>query len=120
MFYDKYIALCELHNEQPYKLVLELGAKSNSIVDQWKKGSVPRQKMLSAIASHFNVSVSYLLDLSEPKMSIKKAPDPKAEGLTAKQIELIELVKQLPDSTCDRLVPLVRELLVRQESQDAQ
>lgn len=84
------------------------------VLKQKNKVPIEYQEIL---AKELGVTVAWLND--EEEMSIKKAPDPKAEGLTAKQIELIELVKQLPDSTCDRLVPLVRELLVRQESQDA-
>ena len=65
MFYQRYLELCEKNGERPYALVLKLGAKSNSIVDQWKKGSSPRPEMLKKIADYFNVSIGYLMGLEE-------------------------------------------------------
>ena len=65
MFYERYLELCEKTGERPYSLVLKLGAKSNSIVGQWKKGSSPRPEMLKKIADFFSVSVSYLMGLEE-------------------------------------------------------
>lgn len=62
MFYDIYKKLCEEHGESPYALPLKLGAKSNSIVAQWKKGSIPRPDMLKKIADYFGVTSGYLLD----------------------------------------------------------
>lgn len=115
-------ALTELMQEKSltkYKLAKEIGVSQSTIANYLEGKTVPQGGNLFKLATYFEVNEGYFLG-TEPKMSIKKAPDPKAEGLTAKQIELIELVKQLPDSTCDRLVPLVRELLARQESQDAQ
>lgn len=61
MFYEIYEKLCAENGEKPYQLPLKLGAKSNSVVAQWKHGSTPRGAMLHKIASHFNVSVEYLL-----------------------------------------------------------
>ena len=62
MFYDIYKKLCEENGEKPYQLPLKLGAKSNSMVAQWKNGSVPRSQMLQKIADYFHVSVGYLID----------------------------------------------------------
>ena len=61
MFYETYERLCSENGEKPYQLPMKLGAKSNSVVAQWQKGSVPRGEMLQKIATHFNVSVQYLL-----------------------------------------------------------
>lgn len=78
MFYDNYERLCLENGEKPYQLPLKLGAKSNSVVAQWQKGSVPRGEMLQKIATHFNVSVEYLLTGEDEK-----------EKPTAKSGELI-------------------------------
>lgn len=67
MFYAIYEQLCTEHGEKPYQLPLKLGAKSNSVVAQWQKGSVPRGAMLQKIADHFGVSVAYLLGETEQK-----------------------------------------------------
>ena len=62
MFYAIYKKLCDENGEKPYQLPMKLGAKSNSMVAQWKKGSLPRPEMLQKIADHFHVSVGYLVD----------------------------------------------------------
>lgn len=61
VFYDIYKKLCEDNGEKPYQLPLKLGAKSNSVVAQWKNGSLPRPEMIQKIADYFNVSVEYLM-----------------------------------------------------------
>lgn len=67
MFYERYLSLCEKSGDKPYSLPLKLGAKSNSIVDQWKKGSLPRSEMLQKIADYFDVSVGYLMGYEDEK-----------------------------------------------------
>ena len=62
MFYDVYKKLCDENGEKPYQLPLKLGAKSNSMVAQWKKGSLPRSEMLQKIAEYFKVTVGFLMD----------------------------------------------------------
>ena len=61
MFYENYERLCNETGEKPYALAVELGAKNNAVVAQWKKGSVPRKAMLEKIADHFGVTVSELM-----------------------------------------------------------
>ena len=61
MFYDNYEKLCEQKGEKPFALPLKLGAKSNSMVAQWKKGSTPRPEMLQKIADYLSVTTTELL-----------------------------------------------------------
>lgn len=61
MFYENYERLCNEAGEKPYTLAVQLGAKNNAVVAQWKKGSVPRKAMLEKIAEHFGVTVSELM-----------------------------------------------------------
>lgn len=85
MFYDVYERLCKEKGEKPYALPLKLGAKSNSMVAQWQKGSVPRIEMLQKIADYFDVSVGYLLDTE------KETPATKASsGVSPDDFELLE------------------------------
>ena len=65
MFYDVYSALCKRTGEKPYAVAALAGAKSNSAVAQWQKGSIPRQPVLQKIADHFGVSIDYLLTGTE-------------------------------------------------------
>lgn len=61
MFYENYERLCLERGEKPYALAVQLGAKNNAVVAQWKKGSVPRKAMLDKIAEYFGISVSELM-----------------------------------------------------------
>lgn len=94
MFFDNYKRLCELNNEKPYSLPLKLGAKSNSMVAQWKKGSTPRPEMLQLIADYFNVSTNELLkgetDIKEKLHVSENANMEQSERL------LLELFRKLP------------------------
>lgn len=73
MFFETYKDLCKKHGEKPYGLPVKLGAKSNSIVAQWKSGSLPRPEMLQSIADYFGVSVGYLIDGDEKKPATQQS-----------------------------------------------
>lgn len=88
MFFDVYEKLCAEHNEKPYSLPLKLGAKSNSVVAQWKAGSLPRPEMLQKIADYFHVSVPYLMFGEEEK------PAPAGED---ELDEMLERLKTRPE-----------------------
>ena len=86
MFFEIYERLCNEHNEKPYLLPMKLGAKSNSIVAQWKNGSVPRSAMLQKIADYFGVSVAYLLGYEETK----KEPATNGDEHSSDDLELLK------------------------------
>lgn len=92
MFYDIYVQLCKDHGEKPYALPLKLGAKSNSMVAQWKRGSLPRSDMLQRIADYFSVTTSYLMGQEENKK--KNIPTPEGEENDCVSIS-IPMQKQL-------------------------
>ena len=85
MFYDIYKKICEENGEKPFSLPLKLGAKSNSVVAQWQKGSIPRADMLQKIADYFGVPVGYLFsdDLTEDPRAY---PDASQESKLSEQI----------------------------------
>ena len=89
MFYDIYVQLCKDHGEKPYALPLKLGAKSNSMVAQWKRGSLPRSDMLQRIADYFSVTTSYLMGQEENKK--KNIPTPEGEEFVDEGMEFVEL-----------------------------
>ena len=66
MFYDRFIALCELKGIKPSRVAIELGFNKGT-VSAWKKEHangndvIPTAKILNAIADYFNVSTDYLL-----------------------------------------------------------
>lgn len=87
MFYENYERLCNEAGENPYTLAVQLGAKNNAVVAQWKKGSVPRKAMLEKIAEHFGVTVSELMygketapAREEPELSEDEAIPPTPPG----------------------------------------
>lgn len=99
VFYKIYAELCEKHGEKPYTLSVELGSKSNSAVAQWQKGSVPRGEMLQKIATHFNVSVEYLLTGKN-----EKSPAPKSAELIPGYSDLSEEEKKKVSDYIDLLL----------------
>lgn len=101
MFYDTYLDLCKKAGERPYSVPLALGAKTNACVDQWKKGSVPRQPMLEKIAEHFGVSIDYLLTGEE------KQPAQKGE-LSKDEAMLLDLFRSLPEDERKSVLLLLR------------
>ena len=104
MFYDVYMKLCEEHGEKPYQLVLKLGAKGNSIVDQWKKGSTPRATMMKSIADYFNVPVAYLLTEDESLLETKKPATEVTGNVDVIRDEIMPRVANLSQAEVIRLM----------------
>lgn len=104
MFYDQFKALCDQKGVRPYTLVRALGAKSGHVVEQWKKGSTPRQPMLGQIAEYFGVSIDYLLTGED-------SPTAQAAGLSDGDRELITLYQQLSPQQQDFLLTQLRALV---------
>ena len=119
MFYDVYMKLCEEHGEKPYQLVLKLGAKGNSIVDQWKKGSTPRATMMKSIADYFNVPVAYLLTEDESLLETKKpATEVTGEGLDIIRDEIMPRVANLSQAEVIRLMGELAAYMQKGESKN--
>lgn len=59
-FFERFSALCKESSETPNSLGKKLGISSGSIT-AWKNGTIPRMKTLDMLASHFRVSVDYLI-----------------------------------------------------------
>lgn len=85
MFWTKFVALCHNRGEAPNTVAANVGVKSSGTVSGWKKGAMPRDGILVAIADYFDVPTSYFLE-NENK--------PTAAGeLTDKELKLLELFK---------------------------
>lgn len=113
MFYDIYKKLCEDNGEKPYQLPLKLGAKSNSVVAQWKNGSLPRPEMIQKIADYFNVSVEYLM-FGEVN---KEKPVPFRHELSEEAKELQHIWDEIDADERQALLEMARLIKKRRDKQ---
>lgn len=101
MFYENYERLCNETGEKPYALAVQLGAKNNSVVAQWMKGSVPRKAMLEKIADHFGITVSELMYGKEKQPTV-------IGELSKYELELIAAFRALPADEKQHVLALLR------------
>lgn len=101
MFWTKFSELCHSRGESPNAVAAKVGVKSTGTVSGWKKGAVPRDGVLSAIASYFDVPVSYF---SEEE----KKPAPRGNELTEAQREAVELIMKMSDEQLKVLVATLK------------
>jgi len=79
MFFDNFLALCELKKVAPTKAVIDAGLPKSSW-SYWKKkyeqGEDPKPSSdnTSKLANYFGVTVDYLLTGKEPEQKEKPAP----------------------------------------------
>ena len=117
MFYEKYIELCDKTREKPYKLAVELGAKNNAVVAQWKKGAVPRMAMLEKIADHFGVTIDYLITGEDKRPALFEnmlihGEQKQLAGngeLSADEINLIEAFRDIPDAEKQTFLRMIQQ-----------
>lgn len=72
MFKDIFVQLLQNNGISSYKLTKDTGI-NNSLISKWKKGSsTPSADMLVKLSDYFNVSVDYLLGMTENPSPPKK------------------------------------------------
>ena len=103
VFYDVYMKLCEERGEKPYPLAIALGAKSNSVVWQWSKGSKPRSDMMMRIADHFNVPVAYLLTGDESLLQ-KEKPATEVTGKSDRRSYAASFLEDATDEELEKYI----------------
>lgn len=64
IFFERFSALCRESGQTPNSVAKEIGASSGSVT-AWKNGAAPRHTTVAKIASHFGVSIDYLLGKSD-------------------------------------------------------
>lgn len=64
MFYDRIRLLCEVRNKKITTVLKELEIHT-SYTGLWKKGKLPNIKDLMKIQKYFNVSLDYLMELTD-------------------------------------------------------
>lgn len=84
MFFDNFLALCELKKVAPTKAVIDAGLPKSSW-SYWKKkyeqGEDPKPSSdnTSKLANYFSVTVDYLLTGEEPEQKEKPTPSEESE-----------------------------------------
>lgn len=84
MFFDNFLALCELKKVAPTKAVIDAGLPKSSW-SYWKKkyeqGEDPKPSSdnTSKLANYFGVTVDYLLTGEEPEQKEKPTPSEESE-----------------------------------------
>lgn len=98
MFYDQFKALCDSKKLKPYVVIKEINPSgSATVIEQWKKGSTPRQETLNKIAEYFGVSIDYLLNGKEKQ--------PAENGKLSDRLEkIMEYSKRLTEEQQDFLI----------------
>lgn len=64
IFFERFSALCKESGQTPNSVAKDIGASSGSVT-AWKNGAAPRNATVAKIASHFGVSIDYLLGKSD-------------------------------------------------------
>lgn len=93
-----------------YQIAQDLDC-SQSSVKNWETGDVvPRDRSRNKIAKYFGITLAEL-DGDElpvlPEQGIKKAPDPKIEGVSDARQKLYDAIANLTDEQCTKLLGVV-------------
>ena len=64
MFYTRLIEICNKHMVKPTPLMKELGFSASNI-RRWQNGATVNSDILIALSEHFEVSVDYLLGITD-------------------------------------------------------
>lgn len=67
MFWDVFIRLCNSKRVSPNAVARACGVRSSGTVSAWKRGALPREGVLTAIADYFGVTVDQLMGGTQEK-----------------------------------------------------
>lgn len=107
MFWSVFVRLCDEKKQSPSSVAAAIGL-SNSIASKWKKtGAVPNGDILVKLAEYFDVTVDYLLGLSEDR----KNPVPEDEV----DKEILERFANLTPAQQEKVAAFIEGLLAAKE-----
>lgn len=108
----KYIK--EKKNLTNYRLAKLFGCSQSSLINWLDNGVVPHPKTRQKIADHFGITLAEL-DGDElpvlPPQSVKKAPDPKTEGVSPTVQELFDFIDTATDAELNELLRYAQFLM---------
>lgn len=107
MFWSVFTKLCDEKKQSPSSVTAAIGL-SNSIASKWKKTSaVPNGDILVKLAEYFDVTVDYLLGLTEDR----KNPVPEDEV----DSEILERFANLTPAQQEKVAAFIEGLLAAKE-----
>lgn len=102
MFWEVFLRLCYVKSVSPNAVAKAVGVKSTGTVSAWKKGALPRDGVITALAEYFGVSTDFLLGISpdgylagteqqleEAEAAYAKETDAKKRDELAHQIDVL-------------------------------
>lgn len=108
----KYIK--EKENLTNYRLAKLFGCSQSSLINWLDNGVVPHPKTRQKIADHFGITLAEL-DGDElpvlPPQGVKKAPDPKIEGVSPTVQELFDFIDTATDAELNELLRYAQFLM---------
>lgn len=114
MFWSNYVKLCEKEKKTPSGLAKIIGISSGAVTG-WKKGKIPSEKSLNAIADYFGISKWELL--SEKNTATDS--DGNENNMNAERHAFVTgIFDQLSFENQIRAVNELQSLLQRQLTQD--
>ena len=106
MFYDEYAQLCKKRGISMSAAAVAAGV-SKSLVTKWKTNKVktPSPEVLEKLSAYFGVPVSQLLG-----EEAKKEQPTEINGLSDELVELIGVLKELPQDKILALLQLAKSM----------
>ena len=88
MFYERFIQLCTENSEKPTSVLKEIGVSSGNL-NNWKNGTSVKSDILMQLSEHFNVSIDYLLGMTNDSGN--------AQSLSQNEQELLDIFKKFSE-----------------------
>lgn len=88
MFYERFIQLCTENSEKPTSVLKEIGVSSGNL-NNWKNGTSVKSDILMQLSEHFNVSIDYLLGMTNDSGN--------AQLLSQNEQELLDIFKKFSE-----------------------
>lgn len=113
MLYDKYCELCKLRDVAPTTAALEAGI-SKSTITKWKNNpeTTITSNILNKLSAYFGISPYDLMAIFDGSKEVPKVENEKLGELKKDEIELIELLRELPDDKKDTALEVIRAMAV--------
>lgn len=74
LFWERFYSLCVENKTTPTKVVKAIGV-SHGATTKWKNGTNPNADVLVKLAEYFNVSIDYIMGLTDSKNEILRRVD---------------------------------------------